>query len=274
MEVVVDVNVPDEVTLKPFRVNGHMEKGHDGELRFSKTFEALTVQLDRSTNLINTGLTPAEELTLEKQMNLPGGSLSKYNRDWWGKFLINVPAKGIILHPRSNPMDFIKWKVAMVHQEVAKSEAQKAFTPFANYVLTSIEEENRESLKGVEKKSAAFAKFNNMSVKEMKDFLRVYGKATDVNESSGEEFVKAKTGRVVEENPELFLTIMNDKTFKMRVFINRCIEKNLIINQATKYSLVGGDIIGYSLDKTVDYLSDKENQEVYITLKGQLDASK
>jgi hypothetical protein len=57
----------------------------------------------------------------------------------------------------------------------------------------------------------------------------------------------------------------------MKAFIDDCIVKKALVKTGSKYALIGGDIIGYSLEETIDYLSKAENQEVYINLKSKLE---
>ena len=57
----------DRVTLKPIKKNGWLPDDHDGSIRYSKCFERLTVQSQRGTGVLNTGLTEEDERRLEKK---------------------------------------------------------------------------------------------------------------------------------------------------------------------------------------------------------------
>ncbi len=271
MESAVELKMPRFVTLKPFREHTHLPKDSDGLLRHSRTYERLTVQISASTNIINTGLTEDDERRLEIAMRLAVGTLSKYNREWWGNFKMEIPKNGIKLDTRL-PMDEIKYKVALVHSEVAPSEAEKYFTPFANYVLTSEEQETQETLKSIEVEAEAYKEFSKLNINGMKDFLLVFGK--NVKNDALDDFVKGAVGKTVKEEPAKFLEIIQDPNFKTKVFIKQCVIKNVLKESGTKYVMHGGDVLGYTMQATIDYLTNPENQEVYRSLKAQMEAIK
>lgn len=275
--------IPTRVFVKQFRKNGWLPDGHDGEFRYGGTVEYLTVQNRRGSNVLITGLTPEIQAELEKKLNLPGksdkmplGTLSPYNKDFWGKFRIPIPQGGKTLEVAENPWHELEWRVLMAHQEVAKSESDKLHTPFARYVLTSEEQEVEATNKTIQIKSKAYRKFGEMNAEILQNFLRVYGPTFGVRTKTGAStslsFMEAEVGKIVEEHPERFLEITNDSAFKMKAFIFQCIEKSLVKREGTKYSHFSGDVIGYDLNETIDFLNNKNNGEVYLTLKSRLEA--
>lgn len=263
--------MPKKVTLKPFRKNTHLPEDHDGAFRFMKTFEELTVQRDKDTGILNTGLTEEDERRLENAMRLNEGTLSKYSREWWGKFKIQIPKNGVTFDT-SLPMDEIRYKVCMAHQEVAKSDADKYFTPFARYVLTSEEQESKALLKEIEVETEAYKLFNNMTPTAMREFLLVTGKRA--GKDSTDEFVKSTIGQIVKKAPQAFIDIVKDNHFKIKLFIQKCVEANIMTKEGTKYSIYGDKPFAFTLEQAVDYLSNMDNQNVYMTLKSQLEAKK
>jgi len=96
-ESVVINTRPDKVTLKPIKKNGWLPDDHDGSIRYSKCFERLTVQATRGSGVLKTGLTEEDEKRLEKIMHMSPGTLSKYNKDYWTMFKVDVPKEGLIL---------------------------------------------------------------------------------------------------------------------------------------------------------------------------------
>lgn len=273
---------PTKVYVKQFRRNSWLPEGHDGEFRYTGTTETLTVQNRRGTKELITGLTNEVQRDLETRLNLPGaseklpqGTLSRHNVAFWSTFRIAIPKEGKVLNVAEDPWHELEWRVLLAHQEVAKSEAEKLYTPFARYVLTSDEEEAATVNRTIKIKSRAYAKFRELTTENMKDFLRVYGGTHELNmkisdKSSTTAFIEASVGKIVEEYPERFLDIAEDPSFKTRNFIYKCIEYNLIKKDRTKYALFGGDIIGYTTSQAVDYFNDKANQEVVATLKARL----
>lgn len=257
----------ETVTVKQFRKNGWLPEGHDGELRYTHCFAQLVPKNDK-TGYPVTGLTPEDEAFFESKLKLASGTLTRYNLDYWGDFRIDIPKEGLSLD-LNNPYNLLVYKVLCADPEVANSEAEKHDSPFAQYVITSDQQEAKANSIKVNLKRKAWGEFSNMSSEEMANFLKVYGKRPAPNATS--EWLESEVGKLIETNPELFLAIKNDENFKMKTFIDDCLVKKALIKSGTKYSLTGGDIIGYSLENVIEYLSKPENQEVYIQLKSRLD---
>ena len=240
--------VRDKVTLKPIKRHGWLPDDHDGSLRYSKCFERLTVQAAKGTGILNTGMTEDDELRLETKMHMSPGTLSKYNRDYWATFKIDVPKEGVVLD-LSNAEDEVKYFVLKAHQRVANSEMERFDTQFAEYVMTSDEQEAKVENQKYKLKRKAYKVFSNMSTSEMKDVLKVMGKRAGENASV--DFVEAQLDKIVTDNPQEFLDTVDDPTFKMRAFIDDCLSSRVLVNNCTKYQLPGGYIVGYTLEQTI-----------------------
>jgi hypothetical protein len=264
--------VPKRVTLKPSKRHGWLPEDHDGAFRFSRTVEELTVQRDRHTGLLNTGLTAEDETRLEKALKLESGGLSRYNTEYWSKFKVKVPKEGIVLSPFSSPTDEVAWRVMLVHQHVANSLAEKNKTGFETYVMHSEEEEAENLNKEINTKLEAYKKLGEMSETQLVNFLKVYGK--NPGKDSSLDFIKAQVGKIADTQPQYFLDTMNNPNYKMNVFIKNCLEKGILKEAAGKYFRPGGEALGYSIEQTIDFLSNRDNNEVYTLLKGQLEAVK
>ena len=268
MESLIDTT---KVTLKPIKKHGWLPDDHDGSLRYSKCFERLTVQAMKGTGVLNTGLTESDERRLEKKMHMASGTLSKYNKDYWTMFRIDVPKEGITLDT-NNPEEEVKYLVLKAHQRVANSEMERFDTPFAEYVMTSVEQEAKMENKKSKLKRRAYKVFSNMSTTEMADVLKVMGKRA--GDEASIDFIESQLDKIVTEDPQEFINTVEDPTFKMRAFIDDCISSRVLVKSGTKYQLPGGDVVGYTLEQTIEYLKNPDNQEVYLDLKGKLSISK
>ena len=267
-ESVIDTT---KVTLKPIKKHGWLPDDHDGSLRYSKCFERLTVQATKGTGILNTGLTEEDEKRLERKMHMSPGTLSKYNRDYWTMFKIDVPSEGISLDTNS-PEDEVKYLVLKAHQRVANSEMERFDTPFAEYVMTSVEQEAKMENKKSKLKRRAYKVFSNMSTTEMADVLKVMGKRA--GDTASVDFIESQLDKIVTEDPQTFINTVEDPTFKMRAFIDDCISSRVLVKNGTKYQLPGGDIVGYTLEQAIEYLQNPDNQEVYLDLKGKMSIAK
>ncbi len=257
----------DKVTLKPIKKNGWLPDDHDGSIRYSKCFERLTIQSQRGTGVLNTGLTEEDERRLEKKMNMASGTLSRYNSDYWNKFYIDVPKEGKQLD-LANPKDELTYFVLKAHQRVANSEMERFDSPFAEYVMTSVEQEARVENKKSKLKRKAYKVFSNMNTTEMKDVLKVLGKRA--GDDASVDFVESQLDKIVTDDPAQFIATVEDPTFEMRAFIDDCLSSRVLMKNGTKYTLPGGDVVGYTLEQTIEYLKNPDNQEVYLDLKGKM----
>ena len=270
-ESVIINTTPDKVTLKPIKKNGWLPDDHDGSIRYSKCFERLTVQAARGTGVLQTGLSDEDEKRLESKMNMSSGTLSRYNKDYWTMFRVDVPKEGAILD-LSSPEDELKYLVLRAHQRVANSEMERFDSPFAEYIMTSDEQEAKVVNRKSKLKRKAYKVFSGMSTTEMKDVLKVMGKR--VGDDVSVDFVESQLDKIVTDDPQNFLTTVEDPTFAMRAFIDDCISSRVLVKNGTKYQLPGGDVVGYTLEQTIEYLQNPDNQEVYLDLKGKMSISK
>ena len=270
-ESVIINTTPDKVTLKPIKKNGWLPDDHDGSIRYSKCFERLTVQATRGSGVLKTGLTEEDEKRLEKIMHMSPGTLSKYNKDYWTMFRVDVPKEGLTLD-LALPEDELKFLVLKAHQRVANSEMERFDSPFAEYIMTSEEQEAKVVNKKSKLKRKAYKVFSAMSTTEMKDVLKVMGKRA--GDDSSVDFVESQLDKIVTDDPQAFINTVEDPTFKMRAFIDDCISSRVLVKSGTKYQLPGGDTVGYTLEQTIEYLQNPDNQEVYLDLKGKLSIAK
>jgi len=263
-----EVELRDEIiTLKQYRTNGWLPEGHDGEYRYTHCFEEIVLLADSSGYHV-TGLTPVTEAEFEQLLKLKPGTLSRYNKDYWGTFRIKIPKNGLTLH-LNNPKDLLIYTILLEHQQVANSEVEKSDSPFAQYVLTSTLQEAKVVAKKVNLKKEAYKLFSAMSTTDMEGFLKVYGKKPGKNATS--DWLESEIGKIIELNPQDFINIAKDSSLKIKIFIADCIDKGALKKIGSKYALTGGDVIAYSIEEAITYLTDKANQEVYINLKSKLD---
>jgi uncharacterized protein (UPF0333 family) len=277
-------DLPDKVTIRQVNTSDWLEVGHDGHDRYTNTAEYLTPQNRRGTRELITGLTPKLEARLEALLNLPGrsavmpqGTLSKYNLDFWSTFRVEIPKGGKTLY-LSDPRQELEYHVLLAHQRVAGSREELRTNAFAHYVISSEEEEASEVNRTISAKGQAFAKFRAMHQATMRGYLRVYNRLnnsqTKISENSSISYIEAAVGTIVDEQPEKFLEVIDNEDYKILLFIDDCIEARVIRQERTKYLLQGGDLLGTTLETTIDYLKDINNQDVYITLKSQVEANR
>lgn len=273
--VSMENKVSNEVfTVRSITRGGWLPKGHDGEVRYTGCVIGLQPARTK-TGILITGLTKEDEVRLEAAMFMEAGSLNKYNNKFWSDYWVRIPKEGLKLD-LSNPEDELKYLVLKAQHNVAMSNAEVADNMHASFVMTSVETESKVTYNEVKLKKEAYGKFKDMTLADQINFLKVYelGK-NKVSNSATPDFIEGTVGTVVDEDPQGFLNTMKDPYFKTKVLIENCIALRAITRHGTKYYITGNiDPLGTTLLDTIETLNDPKNQDIVLSLKAKLEASK
>ena len=213
-----------------------------------------------------TGLTETDEKYLEKQLGYIEGTLSKRS-PFWKEYAFKIPGESDFPLYLSEPQMFLDYSLCKANSKIANSE-EEINTLTHDFVLIDAEEQSKKELTRITHHDQAIISYTKMSVKEMKDALKLLG-FNSANMS--ENLTRTTLRNAIDENPNKFNGIINDPDYQSRVFI-KDLELNRILNKnGTKYYF--GDInnvIGNTMEEVIDYLNDKSNNEVKIQLKKAL----
>lgn len=260
-----------------------LDKNHNGAIIFDHGVYSYVAEKD-SRGLIVTGLTDQEARELEQEMNMKVGALSPYNSNLpakgsndfsWATFYIKVPKEGLRLDASRSAKDKLMIKLFQAGSRVATSNSDLAVNPVL-YELVMISEENEAKIikdkSNVKKK--AYLKFNEMSFSDMMDFLVVYDEGRlKVSKDSTPNFIEAEVGKIVDSNPDRFLSTLESESYKTSVFLFKCVSAQLINKQGTKYILAaGGDLIGASYLEAVKNLQSEDYNAIKISLLSKLES--
>lgn len=268
----------ESVSLKPIVRTSWLPKGHDGEFKFTGCETWLVPFKNGQTGQRNTGLTEEDERRLEIKLRLTVGTLNRYNEDYWGKYKVMIPKEGKILM-LDNPKDELDYLTLKANPLIANSLMEVADSPGATHYLSSVAKE--AEVDNIKEKSerSAIKKFGQYSSKEMLDVLKIYtqleGKAAaKLTTSTPVDLIETTLYNKLKADPEEFLRISNDPSFKTRVLIDDLVSARVLIKTGSKYIVNGGDTVGATLQDTIDFLENPSNQDVLISLKGKLEAVK
>jgi len=231
-----------------------------------KCKDTVVARLTRSG--YNTGLTKEDEDRLEKQMRLEPGTLNRFS-DYWKEYVVFLTDKGLDLN-LENPKDFIDYKLLIACEKVAPSVKDQIKFPKAKFVIFDKEEQAKKENEFTKIKKKAFAEFNTLSISDMKKILKLFGLSAD---DSTDEIVENTLSDIVETRPSEFLKVANIEDFSTRLLIEDLLRSNIIRKVGARYEY-GQDVLGHSLDKTIEYFKDPLNQELVLTLKENLDTRK
>lgn len=172
----------------------------------------------------------------------------------------------------SDPWEYVKWKVALANDKViARSFDERHDSVSFMFCIVDQSEIKSKEKQGFKLKAQAYAKYAELSRDE--NSLAAYIKSLGTKRlpaSYDMEYLETVIGRDLEDNPELFLETVNHKYFEMKVMIYDAVDKGALLKRGDKYSLDTGLDLG-DIGKTIAYLSNPDNQEVKLRLKGIID---
>lgn len=230
--------------------------------------------LDHITGMLRTGLSKELEKKFEEDLALEEKTLAASN-SYWDTFSIIIPEEGLVLNTQ-NPMDNLKYHVLKADPEVATSPEEASINPKAQYIMYTDEAAAKNKNNKRDIIANAYAKFATLTQAEVVDALYMFGKDADYTDM---EICKNTLGELLEKDPEKFLDVMGDDKFKDKVWIIKTIRAGIIrkgvIGTGFNMPLYFGDIyLGKGLDEAINFLLDKENQNVFIGLKKAYEAYK
>ena len=234
--------------------------------RFPKCKDTVIASLGRGG--YQTGLADSEEKRLEKELQLSSGTLGKHS-EYWKDYtvILNDKEKSLNLNMAR---DYIDYKILMASNRVANSVNDLKDWPKAEYVLYDAEEDAKKDNLKIKEKRAAYKKFNAMTASEMRNLLRLMGKK---GANASDTLIENTLADIVDTEPGEFNTTLELPDFKLRVFINDLIDINTIRIRGGHY-LFGDSPNGHDLESALIYLKDPKNQDIVLSLKSKLKASK
>lgn len=232
-------------------------------------------------------LTDDEKDYLEAALGLEVGALNVYNKhdNFWSnnteggisKVRLNKDGNTLNL---ADPIDYIKYKILLANKDLIASSMQELQDhPKATYrfVLISDTDTNTEAKTKRTIKSRCYAEFGK--IEEKADILKtvietITGKPLASNTKL--EFLQNKAWELIEADPKVFLSVVQDKLLETKVLIQKCIEAGLISKRANYLYLrsdntplcEGGE--EPLLSVAARYLNSPKRQELKLSLEAKL----
>lgn len=249
------------VKVKSLNTGKREWSGFQGS-RYKKAKHTLTTYIDKY-NTMQTGLTPEDEERLGKILDKDLRNTSPF----WYDFQIVLGDKDLILNT-DKPEDEIKYKVLCIHPKVKKSLTD--VNPYAEYVIHNEIDEARVVNTTGSVKIRAYTLFGQLSDTQKKDVLRLYP-GFSRTDSLTAEVISSKLFQEVDNNPDKFVKIVEDKNREMKIFLKDLVTANILKKNKSAYKY-GTDFLGHDEESTIDYLNNPENQSLKITLMQELES--
>lgn len=289
-----------KVTIRPIweRARGQVkDRDHEAYFLVGTSTIDICPQIIGANGDYNVPLTEQEidffENKSKSRMNFNEGDLSPFYKDikfdtrigaakkracsFWEspKARIKLGKEPMVLD-LSTPFGYLQYKILLSNTRLIATSIKDIYNkPEAIYVIVDENEEQNKALSKIEKTKRAYKILGKLEEdkEKMKDFLLVYGIAAA--EGADSTFLITEVNKIIENNVEKFLNILEDPHFEMTCFITKCVKEKLIRREGYKYSFVNGDPIAFpgelnDLKGAVKFLSSNANQDFYLQLKSQL----
>jgi hypothetical protein len=176
----------------------------------------------------------------------------------------------------NEPMDYIRYKHALGHPEVALSlEASKGNSIKKFYVHEpGVVKDLKAGLR--KRKDEAMQAYINITGKPEKvdNVLALLGKdpRSFKDDSEKLEFLQGRATSIVLEELDTFITTVADKQLETKGFIQKLVTTGVFKTIGTRYMVTEtGTIVGNDLEETILELEDEEkNSQLIVSLKAKL----
>lgn len=249
---------------------------HEAFFLFGTATTDYRLPVDRNNNLINPFSSKEEQTWLEKQLDTDL-NIYKKRDNHWVKHKVRL-GKDIKKLDLENPKDYLDYLILKSNKTyiAPDGESQKKKATY-RYALISEEYETQTAVKSSDKKKIAWkaaAKLEEKGKAELINFLKVYGHR--VSSDSKLEFLIASIDKIIEEDIDGFLKIVEEKDYDLKLLISNAVDVGAIVKKGRAYFLPGGDALAQpglvsTIDNTVAYLKQPVNSDIINSLKAQID---
>lgn len=260
-----------EIINRQYVIRPIIRNKFSGQSYYNKTQTVIGGAQLSANGLYKTGLSVQDETDFEKELNLPKGTLSKRNADFWGDMEVRLRNDKLTIFNIVNAYDELRFRMLQEHDKIARTEHDVVGNSTALFYIYDPEAASKIEDSKMEHEFTAMEAFHNTTVEERRGLLRIYGKrGVDL---MSETMVKTELFKEVKKDFKEFTRLAKAKETPIRALLEALIEKDIIKKKGT-YFYNGEDLLGSSTDEVVSYLMDIKNQAVKLALEGKLKPKK
>lgn len=281
-EVATFTPIKKIISVKPIlRVRNQLitDPEHEAFFLFGTATTDYRLPVDRNNTLLNPFESKAEQEWLEKQLDTDL-NIYKKRDNFWVKHKVRL-GKDVKRLNLENPKDYLDYLILKANKLyiAPDGDSQKKKATY-RYALISDEYETQTAVKSSDKKKIAWkaaAKLEEKGKNEMINFLKVYGNR--VSPESKIEFLIGSIDKIIEEDIDGFLKIVEEKDYDLKLLISNAVDVAAIIKKGRAYFLPGGDALAApglisTIDNAVTYLKEPANSDIINSLKARINAGK
>jgi len=239
----------------------------------------------RSGQLIDplADLTDEQKNIVAKQLGLKEASdlnvmIQDERKNYWVNKAVVIDRDGLFLD-LANVSDFIDYKIFEVNLEyIAPSLKEQYNKGTYKFAIVFEDEESKVKNIRIDTNKEAYMMFGKIdgNIKKLTDFLWIHyltnikdGKRLPNNPSL--EYLRGEVGRIIEERPGEFLSIITDTQFETKALIQKAINNGFIHRSGQTFQVFGEDSSKNTLEGLIEYLNDERNNNVRLSIIGRIE---
>lgn len=236
--------------------------------------------------LVNPFTTDEEKEFFENALDLDL-NVNKKKDNFWHTFFVKIIKDYNLMHAGytfhlNDPLDNLRWRVMKLQSIVAPSWEERYKRGEYRFALVDEGYEAETEQTTTNKTIEAYTYLGSVqnSISQMKDFMGVYylekKEMKFVPEDADKEWLRKEIKKVIEQELELSLKIINDPSSKIKNFILQGLRAGAIIKTARNKYDVPGEGVSYTYEELVDYLTRAEEikADVYLKMSAQIKMNK
>jgi len=214
-------------------------------------------------------------------------NVNKKKDNFWHTFFVKVIKDYNLMHEGyifnlADPLDNLRYRVTKLQSFVAPNWESRTARGEYRFALVdegyAEEKEQTDTNKTIE----AYTYLGSIqnSTKAMKDFMGVYymekNEMKQVPDDADKDWLKKEVKKVIDEEVDLALKIINDPEAKIKNFILQGIRAGAIIKSARNKYDIPGEGVSYTYNELIAYLTGAEEikADIYLKIAAQIKVSK
>lgn len=229
-------------------------------------------------------LTNEEKTFFESYLGLEENAMSIYKKkdNYWKDFFIKIGRDGISLD-LSQPLDYIKYKVLLSNTGlICPNYKDRTTKATYKYYIEDRDEVSQARREATDLNMRAYKAYGKIEEDRNKliSFLKVYGLSSStiqnkISKTSKLDFLQSEVTKIIDENKVLFVELMEDPTFDIRLTIAQAMEVGAIERDKGKFYTPGKeDLLGNNVREVIEKLSMNVNQDLLLTIESRIKTSK
>lgn len=251
------------------------------------TSRSIVCNVDSNSGRLKKVLTDEEQDALENYMQIdlnPYKTEDNYFESKAARIVFNKDSKDLesatVELNLSDPIDYIKYKIALNHNKVAPSWNKRMNSMEYEYAVKESDEDISEEINYSKKEDFVFEKLleKKDNYQFLENALRIYvtehDKLKKIPQDASKDWIYSKLKEYTRNASTLtnLYNILNleQADFHWKGMIYKAISKGLIQYSNTGYKTVHGELLGYTIDDVVNYLNSPKGGEIKLLLEKQL----